>query len=73
MVRDHDIRTGEDGRTGVFEHVYFNKPEQLFGKEIGMRVYNYTQRSSLARNDFKMALFNKHGQQLYPNRGQDIT
>ena len=41
MNRDHDMKTGEDGRTGVFEHIYFNDPKQLYGKKIGMAVYNY--------------------------------
>ena len=48
MHRDHDIRVGSDGRTGVFEHVYFDEPEKLFGKTIGMCVHNYSQSSNLA-------------------------
>ena len=44
MTRDHDIREGEDGRE-AFEHVYFLKPELLYGKEIGMKVYNFEQKS----------------------------
>jgi len=42
MKRDHDIRTGDDGRTGVFEHVYFNDPTRIYGKTIGMAVHNWT-------------------------------
>ena len=41
MKRDHDIKAGEDGRTDAFEHVIFTNPSKLFGKSIGMSVYNY--------------------------------
>lgn len=66
MTRDHDITTGTDGRTGVFEHAYFTNLNNLYDKEIGMGVYNYTQRSDRSQNDFKMALFNEFGYQLFP-------
>ena len=42
MKRDYDIRSGEDGRTGVFEHVYFKDPSKIYGKTIGMAVFNFT-------------------------------
>jgi hypothetical protein len=41
MKRDYDISTGEDGRADVFEHVYFKDPTKIFGKTIGMAVYNF--------------------------------
>lgn len=61
MYRDHDIMCGDDGRTDVFEHVYFKKPDLLYGKTIGMQVHNYSQNSSLPENKFKMALINRNG------------
>ena len=42
MYRDQDIKTGEDGRK-VSEHAYFENLNNLYGKEIGMGVYNLTQ------------------------------
>ena len=53
MARDYDIRTGEDGREGVFEHVYFKNPERLLANAeeknganatvpIGIAVFNYS-------------------------------
>ena len=41
MKRDHDIKTGPDDRIDAFEHVYFNHPSKLYGKTIGMAVYNF--------------------------------
>ena len=69
MNRDQDVKWGQDGRTPVHEHVYFNNPGKMFGKTIGMAVYNYRQYSSKIRNDFKIALINKWGYQLFPNKG----
>ena len=71
MYRDRDIRTGEDGRTeeSTIEHVYFRDERKMVGKVIGMRVFNYTQRSNYSRNDFKMCIFNKYGRQLFPIPG----
>ena len=42
MFRDHDIRNGEDGREAVFEHAYFKDPSRIYGKSIGMAVFNYS-------------------------------
>ena len=42
MKRDYDIRSGEDGRTGVFEHVYFKDSSKIHGKKIGMAALNFT-------------------------------
>ena len=69
MKRDHDVKCGEDGRQDAFEHVYFKDPKIMIGKTIGMAVQNFTQNSSLPRNDFKIALINQHGYQLFPNKG----
>ena len=42
MYRDRDVTCGADGRTGVFEHVYFKNPAKLYGKSIAMKVFNFT-------------------------------
>ena len=53
MARDYDIRTGQDNRERVFEHVYFNNPEKLIANAeeknganatvpIGIACYNYS-------------------------------
>ena len=73
MIRDYDIRTGEDGRKNAIEHVIFTDPSLLYGKEIGMACYNYKQKSNMARNEFKMALINQHGVQLYPTEQDDTS
>ena len=57
------------------EHVYFKDPESLFKNgattvEIGMRVHNYSQSSSLSTNEFDIVLFNKYGYQLWPVPGK---
>ena len=42
MKRDYDIIEGTDDRKPVaVEHVYFKEPELLFGKTIGIAVYNF--------------------------------
>ena len=69
MKRDKDITQGQDGRTDAFEHVYFSDPERLYGKRIGMAVHNYSQSSSRPQNDFRLALFNRYGYQLFPIKG----
>lgn len=69
MERDHDIKCGEDGRQDAFEHVYFKNPEKMYGKTIGMAVHNFRQNSSLPQNDFTIALINRWGYQLFPNKG----
>ena len=66
MTRDYDIREGLDGRDDAKEHVIFSNPSKLFGKRIGMACYNFTQNSGEPTNKFKMALVNRHGQQLEP-------
>ena len=71
MYRDRDNRDGNDDREAVFEHVYFRKPKLLYGKEIGVGVHTYSQKSKEARNDFKIAIFNQYGYQLWPNKGQN--
>ena len=61
MERDRDNREGEDDREAVFEHVYFKRPHLLHGKTIGVRVFNFMQKSDDERNDFKVAIFNGNG------------
>ena len=73
MIRDYDIRQGDDGRKDAIEHVIFTDPSLLFGKEIGMACYNYKQKSEKACNEFKMALINQHGVQLYPTDEDDTS
>ena len=41
----------------------------MIGKKIGVRVFNFEQKSNLPRNPFKMCIFNKYGYQLFPKRG----
>ena len=40
MERDKDVKCGKDGRN-VFEHVYFKDPSKIYGKTIGMSVFNF--------------------------------
>lgn len=40
MERDVDMRTGRAGRDAI-EHIYFAKPRELIGKEIGAYVENH--------------------------------
>ena len=73
MYRDHDIMTGQDGRRNVFEHAYFTNLSNLYDKEIGMGVHNYSNSTNRPRNNFKMALLNENGYQLFPVKGGDVT
>ena len=41
MKRDRDIKSGKDGRNDAYEHVYFKNPSKIYGKKIGMAVYNF--------------------------------
>ena len=41
----------------------------MYGKTIGMAVHNFRQNSSLPQNDFTIALINRWGYQLFPNKG----
>lgn len=59
MYRDFDRREGEDGRT-VIEHVYFKNPDKIINKTIGMCVHNYSNKTNLNRNDFKLCIFNRY-------------
>ena len=72
MYRDHDIMKGPDGRKNVFEHAYFKNLNNLYDKEIGMGVHNFSNNTNMPRNDFKMALMNEHGYQLFPIVGGEI-
>ena len=42
----------------------------MIGKTIGYKVHNWTNNTTMVRNDFKICIFNKYGYQLAPSRGQ---
>ena len=68
MSRPLNATKSEEPREGgaAIELVSFKDPSKLFGKKIGMAVYNTEQNSSADRNTFKIALTNAYGYQLFP-------
>ena len=60
MFRDHDVSIGDDGRNAI-EHVYFKSTEKIYGKEIGVGVFNYAQESEYPDNRFTLSIMNRYG------------
>ena len=57
----------------AIESVIFKNPSKMFGKRIGMAVYNAKQNSKIYKNSFKLAITNSHGYQLYPAGQQEMV
>ena len=67
MERDVDMRTGRDGRDAI-EHIYFAKPRELIGKEIGAYVENHLPVVVEEREEVLFTLYalNRYGVVIWP-------